>query len=176
MHRHSYQGRKLSLKTDQRNALLRGLVTSLVLHEQIETTLPKAKEVAPAMDRLVTKAKLGTLAGQRSLRQYLLSEAAVQKMIQELAEAFSKRDGGYTRIIKTGNRRGDNAPKAVISLVLPVKTATKVEEPTEDAKPVKKAPVAKKPVTKAIASAKPAKKSRIAKGAARELPHRRISK
>lgn len=168
MHRHSYQGRKLSLKTDQRNALLRGLVTSLVLHEQIETTLPKAKEVAPAMERMVTKAKLGTLAGQRALRQYLLTEAAVQKMIQELAPAFNKREGGYTRIIKSGNRRGDNAPKAIIALVLPEK-APKVEEPQADteAKPSKK-PAAKKTAAKpAVTSAKPAKKARTAKGAAK---------
>ena len=119
MHRHVYQGRKLSLKQDQRQALIRGLVTSLVLHERIETTLPKAKEVAPEFDRLVTKAKQNTLHSQRQIRSVLLTEAAAQKLTTELAPALADRQSGYSRIIKTGFRQGDNAPLAVLSVILP---------------------------------------------------------
>src|SRR3954471_23751096 len=118
MHRHGYQGRKLQLDAAQRRALIRGQVTSLVLHEAITTTEAKAKEVAPRFERLVTYAKRGTLAGGRALRRELLTELATQKMLQELAPAFAGRQGGYTRIIKLENRRGDNAPMAQLSLVL----------------------------------------------------------
>ncbi len=125
MHRHGYQGRKLSRERDQRIALVRAQATSLVLHEQITTTEAKAKEVAPFFERLVTKAKKGDLANNRALRADLLTENAVQKLIQELAPAFNDRLGGYTRIIKAGNRRGDNAPMAVLALVLPDRLADK---------------------------------------------------
>ncbi|HEY6736764.1 MAG TPA: 50S ribosomal protein L17 [Candidatus Saccharimonadia bacterium] len=118
MHRHTYQGRKLQLDAGPRRALLRGQVTSLVLHEAITTTEAKAKEVAPYFERLVTHAKKNTLAGGRTLRANLLTEAAVQKLLLELTPAFADRQGGYTRIIKLGNRRGDNAPMVRLSLVL----------------------------------------------------------
>src|SRR4051812_580451 len=118
MHRHGYKGRKLQLAAGPRRALIRGQLTSLVLHEAITTTEAKAKEVAPHFERLVTHAKKGTLAGSRALRRELLTENAVQKLIQELTPAFEVRQGGYTRIIKLGNRRGDNAPMAQLSLVL----------------------------------------------------------
>jgi len=118
MHRHGYQGRKLQLDAGPRRALIRGQLTSLVLHEAISTTEAKAKEVAPRFERLVTYTKKGTLAGDRSLRRELLTESAVQKMLQELKPAFEGRQGGYTRIIKLENRRGDNAPMARLELVL----------------------------------------------------------
>ena len=118
MHRHGYTGRKLQLEAGPRRALIRGQVTSLVLHEAITTTEAKAKEVAPHFERLVTYAKKGTLAGGRALRRELLTENATQKMLQELVPAFEGRQGGYTRIIKLENRRGDNAPMARLSLVL----------------------------------------------------------
>jgi large subunit ribosomal protein L17 len=145
MHRHSYSGRKLQLAKDQRRALIRGQVTSLVLYEKIRTTEAKAKEIAPYFERMVTKAKSGTLANQRALRAFLLTEASVQKMIQELAPAFAERNGGYTRIIKVENRRGDNAKMAVVSLVLPdkIETAKPANAKAKDAKS-KPAPVAKK--------------------------------
>lgn len=139
MHRHAYTGRKLSLEAGPRRALIRGQLTSLVLHEAITTTLPKAREVAPSFERLVTYAKKGTLAGGRSLRRELLTENAVQKMLLELKPAFDGRQGGYTRIIKLENRRGDNAPMAQIQLVLNVanlpkdapKTAVKAKSATK---------------------------------------------
>jgi len=118
MHRRDYQGRKLQMAAGPRRALLRGQLTSLVLHERITTTLAKAKEVAPRFERLVTHGKQGTLAGGRALRTELLTELAAQKMLQELVPAFASRQGGYTRIVKLPNRRGDNAPMASLSLVL----------------------------------------------------------
>jgi large subunit ribosomal protein L17 len=147
MHRHTYQGRKLQLDAAPRRALLRGQVTSLVLHEAITTTVAKAKEVAPYFERLVTYAKKDSLAGGRALRAELLTEAAVQKLVQELTPAFKDRQGGYTRIIKIGNRRGDNAPMARLSLVLDgatkgtpvVKTATAKAKPAPKPKATKAA-------------------------------------
>jgi len=146
MHRHGYQGRKLQLEAGPRKALVRGLLTSLVMHESITTTEAKAKEVAPQFERLVTKAKKGDLHNQRQLRSVLLTEVASQKMIYELAPAFAERNGGYTRIIKIANRRGDNAKMAVIQLVLPEKKAVAKVEEKKEAKPVaKKAPAKKAP-------------------------------
>jgi large subunit ribosomal protein L17 len=118
MHRHGYTGRKLQRAAGPRLALVRGQLTSLVLHEAITTTEAKAKEVAPHFEHLVTTAKKGTLASSRALRRELLTENATQKMLQELVPAFAKRQGGYTRIIKLENRRGDNAPMARLGLVL----------------------------------------------------------
>lgn len=143
MHRHGYQGRKLSLDRDQRKALIRGQVTSLVLHEQITTTEAKAKEIAPYFERLVTKAKQGGLPDKRALQAALLTENAVQKLLVELAPAFGERTGGYTRIVKIGPRRGDNAPMAVVALVLPERLPQKPAADAAEAPEVK--PTAKKP-------------------------------
>lgn len=151
MHRHGYQGRKLQLEAGPRKALVRGLLTSLVMHENITTTEAKAKEIAPQFERLVTKAKKGDLHNQRQLRSVLLTEVASQKMIYELGPAFAERNGGYTRIIKIANRRGDNAKMAVVQLVLPEKKAAAPVK--EDKKPaVKKAPAKAKPKTEKAAA------------------------
>lgn len=160
MHRHGYQGRKLQLEAGPRKALVRGLLTSLVMHETITTTEAKAKEIAPQFERLVTKAKKGDLHNQRQLRSVLLTEVASQKMIYELGPAFAERNGGYTRIIKIANRRGDNAKMAVIQLVLPEKKAAPVKEDKKVAKkPVAKKETAKKEEKKAPAKAKEVKKT-----------------
>jgi large subunit ribosomal protein L17 len=147
MHRHGYTGRKLQLEAGPRRALIRGQVTSLVLHEAITTTVAKAKEVAPHFERLVTYAKKNTLASARQLRTELLTENATQKMLLELVPAFEGRQGGYTRIIKLENRRGDNAPMARLALVL------------NDVKPavVAKAPVRPQAVKKAAPKKETAK-------------------
>lgn len=132
MHRHAYQGRKLQRDRDQRRALLRSLVTSLVMHESITTTEAKAKEAAPFFEKLVTKAKKGDLHNQRQLYAVLLTEVAVKKLVTELAPLYKSRQGGYTRVTKLNNRRGDNAPMAELSLVLPEKAAkTEVAESKE---------------------------------------------
>ena len=148
MHRHAYTGRKLSAKAGPRRALIRGQLTSLVLHEAITTTVPKAKEVAPSFERLVTYAKKGTLAGGRALRAQLLTENATQKMMQELLPAFDGRQGGYTRIIKLANRLGDNAPMARLELVL--NDVAPVGKPAPKTAKTAKAPAKKSP--KALAA------------------------
>lgn len=116
MHRHGYKGRKLQLAAGPRRALIRGQVTSLVLHEQITTTVAKAKEIAPQFEKLVTKAKKGDLHNRRQIRTVLLTDKATQKLVEEIAPAFKDRNGGYTRIVKVGNRLGDNAPMATVML------------------------------------------------------------
>ena len=118
MHRHGVQQRKLSMKRDQRGLLVRGQVTSLVLHEAITTTEAKAKTVAPVFERLVTKAKRANLADQRAVRQVLTSENAALKLFTEIAPALKDRQGGYTRIVKLPNRLGDGAPMAQLSIVM----------------------------------------------------------
>ena len=137
MHRHGYKGRKLQLAAGPRRALVRGQVTSLVLHEQITTTEAKAKEIAPVFERLVTKAKKGDLHNRRQIRTVLMTDKATQTLIDEIAPAFAQRAGGYTRIVKIGNRQGDNAPMAAVMLtekpvrkpVAPAKVEAKEEKP-----------------------------------------------
>lgn len=119
MHRHAYKSRKLSKAAGPRRALLRGLVDSLILYERIETTEARAREIAPITEKLITKAKKQDLHNYRQILAAVSSPVAGQKLYYELAAGFEGRDGGYTRIIKTGNRRGDNAPMAMVELVLP---------------------------------------------------------
>jgi large subunit ribosomal protein L17 len=154
MHRHGYIGRKLQLTAAPRRALVRGQLTSLVLHEAITTTEAKPKTVAPHFERLVTTAKKGTLASARDLRRELLTEPATQKLLQELLPAFKDRHGGYTRIIKLEPRRGDNAPMAQLSLVLDGAklTSTKPAAPTKPKG--KSAPAKAKAKTKSATATK----------------------
>jgi len=157
MHRHGYQGRKLQRAAGPRRALVRGLVTSLVLHEQVTTTEAKAKELAPRFERLVTKAKQGGLHRHRQIRAFLLTDKATEKMVQVIGPAFAKRAGGYTRIVKLGNRVGDNAPMAVVLLTEklgaePAKASAKPAK-TAEATP-EKAPEKAKKATKAKAATK----------------------
>jgi large subunit ribosomal protein L17 len=171
MHRHGYQGRKLQREAGQRRALIRGQVTSLVLHEQITTTLAKAKEIAPQFERLVTKAKKGDLHNRRQIRSFLMTDKATEKLIAEIAPTYAKRAGGYTRVVKAGNRRGDNAPMAVVALVEGEKAAKAVAQadavveaaPTGTAK--KAAAAEKKPARKTAARKPAARKPAVKKEA-----------
>jgi large subunit ribosomal protein L17 len=149
VHRHGYKGRKLQREIGPRKALVRGQITSLVLHEQITTTLAKAKEIAPEFEKLVTKAKAGDIHRRRQIRSVLLTDKATEKMIVEIAPAFTNRNGGYTRIIKLGNRNGDNAPMAAISLTETPKRQAEKETPKKEASKTKAKPVAKKEEAKA---------------------------
>lgn len=155
MHRHSYQGRKFSRERDQRRALIKSLANSLVLYESMTTTVAKAKEVAPYFEKLVSFAKGGSVADRRILRSRLTTDIAVKKLVEELAPAWKERQGGYTRIVKAGSRGGDNAPVAILSLVLPegLKAAPAAAKEAVEAEVPKQAP-AKKPSAKK-ASAKP---------------------
>lgn len=117
MHRHGYQGRKFHRERDQRRALMKGLADSLVLNEKIETTLPKAKELRPYVEKLVTKAKKGDLHNRRLIMSKLQTAEAAHKLVDEIALKMKDRDGGYLRIERTNFRRGDNAEMATISFV-----------------------------------------------------------
>ncbi len=112
--RHLNSGYKLGRKPAHRRALLRNLVTSLVLEERIETTVPKAKAIRPWAERMITLGKRGDVHARRQAASYLQSPAAVGKLFDTLSARFGDRAGGYTRIIKTGFRRGDNAELALI--------------------------------------------------------------
>lgn len=148
MHRHGYQGRKLQRAAGPRKALIRGQVTSLVLHEQITTTEAKAKEIAPYFERLVTKAKKGDLHNRRQIRSFLLTQKATDKLIIELAPAFAQRSGGYTRVVKLGNRLGDNARMAAVQLTeksLPQEAKPTAASTKTAAKPTPKPKTTDKP-------------------------------
>jgi large subunit ribosomal protein L17 len=115
--RHRMQGRKLNRTSTHRRAMFSNMATALVKHEQITTTLPKAKELRPVVERLITKAKRGTLHARRQIFAVLRDEATTAKLMDTLAGRYSERSGGYTRVLKSGFRYGDSAPMAVIELV-----------------------------------------------------------
>jgi large subunit ribosomal protein L17 len=118
MHRHGYQGRKFHRERDQREALLKGLADSLVQHESIETTLPKAKEVVPYVEKLITKAKKGDLHNRRQVIAGLQTVASAHKLVDEIAPKLKGRVSGHLRVEKLdAARRGDNAPLARVSFV-----------------------------------------------------------
>jgi large subunit ribosomal protein L17 len=154
MHRHGYQGRKFGRERDQRNALVKSLATSLVRDESIETTLPKAKEVVPYVEKLITKAKKGDLHNRRQVISGLQTLTSAHKLVDEIAPKLKGRTSGHLRIERTILRRGDNAQMARVSFVddlkeAPVAKVATVKKPTAakpatTAKPVVKKPVAKK--------------------------------
>lgn len=167
MHRHGYSGRKLQRDAGGRRALIRGQVTSLVLHEQITTTEPKAKEIAPYFERLVTKAKKGDLHNRRQIRSFLLTDKATEKLISEIAPAFAKRNGGYTRVVKLGNRLGDNAAMAAVMLTEKVGSAGASPKSTSAAE---LASGSDSPRTKVVSGEAPAKKAAAKKVPAKRKP------
>ena len=115
--RHGMKGRKLQRKTGHRHALLRNLAAALVKHEQIMTTVSKAKELRPYTEKLITLAKRGGLSNRRLAHSRILDEAQERKLFEVLAERYANREGGYCRIIKAGIRASDAAPVAIIELV-----------------------------------------------------------
>lgn len=145
MHRHGYKGRKFHRERDQRSALIKSLAESLIKYESIETTLPKAKEVVPYVERLITKAKKGDLHNRRQVISSLQTVAAAHKLVDEIAPKLTGRVSGHLRIERTATRRGDNAQLARVSFVDDLKQA-----------PVAKAaaPAAVKPKAKSAPKAK----------------------
>ncbi len=115
--RHRHSGRKLNRTASHRKAMFMNLSQALLKHEQIVTTLPKAKDLAPVVEKLITLGKKGGLANRRLAVARLQDETLVSKTFGELAERYADRAGGYTRVLKAGFRHGDNAPMAVIELV-----------------------------------------------------------
>lgn len=117
MHRHGYKGRKFGRERDQRRALLKGLATSLVMEERIETTLPKAKELVRYIEKLVTKAKKGDLANRRQVIAGLSTQEAAFKLVDQIAPQLSGRTSGHVRVERTRLRVGDAAQMATIEFV-----------------------------------------------------------
>jgi large subunit ribosomal protein L17 len=115
--RHRNQGRKLNRTATHRSALFASLATALIKHEQIVTTLPKAKDLRRVADRLITLAKKGDLHARRLAFARIRNEAMVAKLFNTLGPRYAERPGGYTRVMKAGFRYGDSAPMAVIELV-----------------------------------------------------------
>ena len=115
--RHKISGRKLQRKTGHRNAMFRNMAAALIKHEQILTTAPKAKELRPYVEKLITLAKRGGLSNRRLALSRLGDDAQLKKLFDVLAERYADRDGGYTRIIKAGYRASDAAPIAIIEFV-----------------------------------------------------------
>jgi large subunit ribosomal protein L17 len=117
MHRHGYVGRKLGRLRDQRRALIKGLATSLVEYGKIKTTLPKAKEVVPYVEDLITKAKKGDLHNRRQIIASLSTISAAHKLVDDIAPKLKGRTSGHLRIKHTDARVGDNAQMALVSFV-----------------------------------------------------------
>lgn len=148
MHRHGYQGRKFGRERDQRRALLKGLATSLVEHGEIETTLPKAKELKPYIEKLITKAKKGDLANRRHVIAGLNTQAAAVRLVDVIAPQLKGRTSGHVRITRTDLRVGDNAQMATIGFVDEIKEIEKPVNKATKAAPAVKKPAAKKPAVK----------------------------
>lgn len=132
--------RKLGRTTDHRRAMLRGMVTLLLEKGKIETTLSRAKEIAPLAEKMITLGKKNTLAARRMAMSFITKEDVVKKLFDEIAPKYENRAGGYTQIFKTGFRRGDGAETAIIRLF---------EEPVKE----EKKSAAKKPARKKAAKA-----------------------
>ena len=129
--RHRHGLRKLNRTSSHRLAMLRNMCNSLLLHEAIKTTVPKAKELRRVVEPLITLAKTATLANRRLAFDRLRDRDIVTKLFNELGPRFSARPGGYTRILKMGFRVGDNAPMAFVELVDRADSATTDAETTE---------------------------------------------
>jgi large subunit ribosomal protein L17 len=115
--RHKVAGYKLGRNTSHRRSLLRNLVTSLIMEERVETTIPKAKAMRPQVERMITLGKQGDLAARRRAAAYLMTDEAVHKLFDTVAPRFGDRQGGYLRIVRTGWQKGDGADKAFIELL-----------------------------------------------------------
>jgi len=138
MHRHGYQGRKLGRERDQRKALIKGLAVSLVTYEKIETTIEKAKEVVPFIEKLITKAKKGDLHNRRQVMAALGSIEVANKLVDGIAPQLGARVSGHVRITRTALRRGDSAQMVTVSFVDEIKEVA-VAKPVEAVKaPAKK--------------------------------------
>ncbi len=115
--RHKYSGRKLNRTSSHRAAMFKNMMASLIEHEEIKTTVPKAKELRGFVERLITISKVDTVAKRRIVFSRIRSKEAVAKLFNELGPRFKERPGGYTRVLKCGFRAGDKAPMAIIQLV-----------------------------------------------------------
>jgi large subunit ribosomal protein L17 len=115
--RHRKAGRKLNRDSSHRRAMVRNLITSLFRHEEISTTHAKAKTARPIAEKMVTLAKRGDLHARRQALSYIMDKSVTHKLFDEMKDRFQDRRGGYVRILRTGHRRGDNAPLATMQLM-----------------------------------------------------------
>ena len=137
--RHKLAYRKLNRTSEHRKALFKNMLNSLIKYEQITTTLPKAKELKPKIDKVITLGKKNNLKSKKDLFSKLQDKSSVDKLIKTLSQRYEKRKGGYSRVMKAGFRYGDDAPMAIIELVDRDVEAKKVDikkKPEETAKPV----------------------------------------
>lgn len=159
MHRHGYKGRKFHRERDQREALIKSLAESLIKYESIETTLPKAKEIVPYVEKLITKAKKGDLHSRRLVISDLQTIATAHKLVDEIAPKLKGRTSGHLRVVRTRLRRGDNAQLARVSFVDDLQEAPVAKAAVQAAEaPAAKAVPKKAAVTKPAAKKAPAKK------------------
>jgi large subunit ribosomal protein L17 len=145
MSRHMNTGRKLSRNTSHRRALLDNLVRSVILSESIRTTTAKAKEARRVVEKIITKAREGSLAARRNVHRTVRDQAALAKLFETIGPRFKTRPGGYTRIVHIGNRIGDNAPMAILELVEKSAPEEKPAEPEKKKAEKKPAEAEKKP-------------------------------
>ncbi len=164
--RHQHLHHRLNRTSTHRRAMLRNMAIALFRHERIETTDAKAKALKPFAEKLITLSKRGDLHARREAARYVHDHDILRKLFDELAERYRTRAGGYTRVLKTGFRRGDAAPMSLIELVdAKLKSAVTTDESkAAEAKPTKKdeAKAAKKDEAKPAAEAKPARPSKRA--------------
>jgi len=142
--RHAMRGRKLGRTSSHREALFRNQLQSLVDKERIITTLPKAKELRPIAERVITRGKHGTVHDRRWVLRWVLKRDLVKKVFDDIAPRFTERPGGYLRIVKLGPRQGDGAEMAVLELVERESVAPAEAAPKDSAKAPKKEPKPKK--------------------------------
>ena len=138
--RHNLGYRKLNKTTEHRKALFKNMLNSLIKYEQIITTLPKAKELKPQIDKVITIGKKNDLNNKKKLFSQLQNQFSVKKVFNELSKRYNKRNGGYSRVLKAGFRTGDDAPMAVIELVDRNYDAKKVDKPKKVENKDKKTP------------------------------------
>ena len=153
--RHKFAHRKLNRTSEHRKALFKNMLNSLIKYEQITTTLPKAKELKPKIDKVITLGKKNNLTSKKDLYAKLQSKSSVDKLIKTLSHRYEKRKGGYSRIIKAGFRYGDDAPMSIIELVDRDVQAKKVDINKKTEETIKTPPEEKpKESTKKIKSKK----------------------
>jgi large subunit ribosomal protein L17 len=153
MHRHQNTGRKYSRKKGPRELLFRNLTTSVFLYEKVKTTTAKAKGVQPIIEKMITLAKKGDLPSIRAINSYLLDKQAAKKLMIELAPLYKERAGGYTRIVRFGNRAGDKAELSVIELLDVEKLDHKIKKVEKEEKEDKSGKINKRKIRKAVAKA-----------------------
>ena len=145
--RHKLAYRKLNRTSEHRKALFKNMLNSLIKYEQITTTLPKAKELKPQIDKVITLGKKNSLASKKNLFAQLQSKSSVDKLVKNFSQRYGKRNGGYSRVIRAGFRYGDDAPMAIIELIDRDLQAKKIDIKKKSQETEKKTPDTKTKVS-----------------------------